>query len=400
MAIGDTIRIKREELGMTQKELADKLFVSRQTVSRWESGSRCPDLIISRKIASTLGLSMDELIPSQDESFARRDEKTEDNETVFAGFDCGGSNTRCMLVSKDGRILGRGKGGPSNYLFCGKLAARDALKESIKEAFADASLPPRELKGAFIASAAVEVFCGSSHESFFKEVTGCRNVECNSDVFPVWYAGSRFEPAVVMIAGTGSVAYLLEGKGFVKANGWGPLFGDEGSGYYIGINAIRRVSQMTDRRRALDEEFCNALLEHFNVPRETPRQLLRILNQSDYQKRAASATEVVLRLYETGNTNATELINDAAEELACSINALAERANGSFSLILSGGLLQNDTPLRRILLEKVSVINNISKIVTPKCDAVLSAAAIALRSNGYDDAAERLMRLAGGAPLC
>ena len=90
MAIGDTIRIKREELGMTQKELADKLFVSRQTVSRWESGSRCPDLIISRKIASTLGLSMDELIPSQDESFARRDEKTEDNETVFAGFDCGG----------------------------------------------------------------------------------------------------------------------------------------------------------------------------------------------------------------------------------------------------------------------------------------------------------------------
>ena len=209
MTIGDAIRIKREELGMTQKELADKLFVSRQTVSRWESGSRCPDLIISRKIASALDLSMDELVPNSDEPISRREDRVEDNETIFAGFDCGGSNTRCVLVSKDGRVLGRGSGGPSNYLFCGKLAAGEALKESIREAFADARLPQRELKGAFVASAAVEVFAGSAHEKFFREVTGCQNIECNSDVFPVWYAGSRFETAIVMIAGTGSVAYLL-----------------------------------------------------------------------------------------------------------------------------------------------------------------------------------------------
>ena len=65
MNFGQAIKEKREELGMTQKELADRLFVSRQTVCRWENGTRCPDLIMSKKIAIILGISLDELVPSE-----------------------------------------------------------------------------------------------------------------------------------------------------------------------------------------------------------------------------------------------------------------------------------------------------------------------------------------------
>ena len=66
MSLGDMIRSKREEHDMTQQELADILHVTRQTVSRWESGSRCPDLILAKKIADTFGISLDELISSSD----------------------------------------------------------------------------------------------------------------------------------------------------------------------------------------------------------------------------------------------------------------------------------------------------------------------------------------------
>ena len=66
MTWGDMIRSKREEHDMTQQELADMLHVTRQTVSRWESGSRCPDLILSKKIADTFGISLDELVSSSD----------------------------------------------------------------------------------------------------------------------------------------------------------------------------------------------------------------------------------------------------------------------------------------------------------------------------------------------
>lgn len=377
---------------MTQQELADKLFVSRQTVSRWESGSRCPDLIMSRKIATMLGISMDELIPSNDAAFFNRiDQQPRDSMKIYAGFDCGGSKTRCMLVSEAGDILGVGKSGPSNYLFCGKLAASESIKESIRKAFEDADLPMCRLEGIFVASASVEVFCGSAHEKFFEEVTGCTNVVCNSDVFPVWYAGSRFAPAVVMIAGTGTVAYLLEGEAFVKASGWGPLFGDEGSGYDIGINTARRFSRMSDGREEADEEFCCEIMRFFDI--ESPRRLLRAVNQGDHRERSASLTRVVMSLYDRSNKTAIEIVNYAAEELALSAKTVASRAKSPVSLVLSGGLLQNDTPLRRGLIERLSSFEKINQIVTPACDAVRSAAAIALLNNGKADAAERLMQI-------
>jgi len=65
MTFGEAIKEKREALGMTQQELAEKLFVSRQTVCRWENGSRCPDLIMAKKISMVLGISMDDLVPGE-----------------------------------------------------------------------------------------------------------------------------------------------------------------------------------------------------------------------------------------------------------------------------------------------------------------------------------------------
>ena len=66
MSLGEMIRAKREERDMTQQELVELLHVTRQTVSRWESGSRCPDLILSKQIADAFGISLDELVSSSD----------------------------------------------------------------------------------------------------------------------------------------------------------------------------------------------------------------------------------------------------------------------------------------------------------------------------------------------
>ena len=66
MALNDNIKKIREEKKYTQQQLADKLYVSRQTVCRWENGSRCPDLITAKKLAMELGVTLDELISDED----------------------------------------------------------------------------------------------------------------------------------------------------------------------------------------------------------------------------------------------------------------------------------------------------------------------------------------------
>lgn len=66
MALNDNIKKLREEKNLTQQQMADKLYVSRQTICRWENGSRCPDLITAKKLALELGVSMDDLVSDED----------------------------------------------------------------------------------------------------------------------------------------------------------------------------------------------------------------------------------------------------------------------------------------------------------------------------------------------
>lgn len=63
---GENIRRAREELGITQQTLADKLYVTRQAVSRWENGSRYPDLMTAKKLAAALDTTLDELLMNDD----------------------------------------------------------------------------------------------------------------------------------------------------------------------------------------------------------------------------------------------------------------------------------------------------------------------------------------------
>ena len=66
MALGENIKKLREESELTQQQLADRLYVSRQTVCRWENGSRCPDLIMAKKLAMEFGRTLDDLISDED----------------------------------------------------------------------------------------------------------------------------------------------------------------------------------------------------------------------------------------------------------------------------------------------------------------------------------------------
>lgn len=63
---GEQLRRAREEKGMTQQSLAEQLYVTRQSVSRWECGDRYPDLLTTTKIAQILEVSLDDLLSGKE----------------------------------------------------------------------------------------------------------------------------------------------------------------------------------------------------------------------------------------------------------------------------------------------------------------------------------------------
>lgn len=63
---GENLKRVREEKGITQQTLADYLYVTRQAVSRWEGGSRYPDIMTAKKISQYLEVSLDDLLSDDD----------------------------------------------------------------------------------------------------------------------------------------------------------------------------------------------------------------------------------------------------------------------------------------------------------------------------------------------
>ena len=61
-SMAEVISSRRKELGMTQKDLAEKLNITDKAVSKWERGIACPDTAAIPKLAQILGISLEELM--------------------------------------------------------------------------------------------------------------------------------------------------------------------------------------------------------------------------------------------------------------------------------------------------------------------------------------------------
>lgn len=166
---------------------------------------------------------------------------------LFLGIDGGGTKTRCV-VSDENSVLGSGSGSGCNIVRLGEACARDSLSGAIHEACVQAGVSPQQitrtcagLSGAGddgIASLAQRLLIGMLGGAI--EVIGDMEIALESA-----FGGG---PGVVLIAGTGSIAYGRNAKGeTARAGGWGRVISDEGSGHWIGLQAIQAALHIYDR---------------------------------------------------------------------------------------------------------------------------------------------------------
>ena len=318
-------------------------------------------------------------------------------ERLFAGFDGGGTKTACALCSESGELLGLGAGGPSNYLYCGRELAAASVREALDSAFAAAGMERRALAAAYVASASIRMFNGAAHEPFFRSCIEAEEVICESDVYPIWYGAVRERPAVVSIVGTGAITYVCRRDRFTRVGGWGPLLGDEGSGYDIGLRALRLAARVSDGREPADESFLGAVLGRFGAG--DTRGLVMELRSGDTRSRVAGTARLVVELAERGCAAAKGLLYDAAGEIALAAAAACERdgAEEPLPIILSGGLVGQDGALFELIGRRLpEFTKKISAVRAASPAPVISAAALALRGRGLNEAAERLLSRAGG----
>jgi N-acetylglucosamine kinase-like BadF-type ATPase len=261
------------------------------------------------------------------------------------GVDGGGTKTLALLGDLDGNELARGVSGPSNYNAVGFDAACSALESAIhlarKEYPGNISTLCLGLAGAGRTND-IEKF----HHWAFDKFPGTA-VRVLSDAEILLMAGAPSGPALVLICGTGSIVYgrTITGE-LIRAGGWGYVLGDEGSGYAIGIAALRAVMQSYDGRgpKTLLSEL---LLERYGL--HTPPELVGAIYGSESPRsEAATLSNLVEQAAKQGDSVAIAILEDSSQELARVVAAVYPKLGiSSVPLVITGGTILHGTHLKQ-----------------------------------------------------
>ena len=244
---------------------------------------------------------------------------------VILAIDGGGTYTRCVAIDRDGRILGRGEGGPSNHLLIDQGDARRALSSAMDGALTNARLAPSAVRCVAAGLAGVD-YDGAGAEvgrSLIGDVETAV-VAMEGDVVIAHLAALTGRPGVVALAGTGSNLLGIGPDGTrMKVGGWGPLYGNEGSAHEIARQALAAAARAYDGLAPFTS-LIGAIVQRFGL-RDFRDTLVAIYGAGLDVSDVAALAPLVQEVAEGGDRAAREILVRAGTDLARSAAAVIER---------------------------------------------------------------------------
>jgi N-acetylglucosamine kinase-like BadF-type ATPase len=266
------------------------------------------------------------------------------------GIDAGGTKTVCLLADERGLIVSEGRGPGANLHASGELEVEKVLHEVMESAIGDRMIGegvdarPLEPAAICLGVAGVDRFDEErTVRAIMRRLGHKSRVLVVNDALIALVAGACDAPGVVIIAGTGSIAYGRNARDeAARAGGWGHMIGDEGSGYWIGREALAAVMRAGDGRGPVTQ-LTDDVLAHFDV--KGVSRLPRIVYDRESPRTAVAALgPIVNRAAAEGDAVATRILERAAEELvlaARSVVTQLEMRGDAFTFYLAGGVFRS-----------------------------------------------------------
>ncbi len=308
-----------------------------------------------------------------------------DHARYLLGIDGGATKTLAAVLDLERMTLHVGRAGPSNEDAVGAKAAVKALLDAAGEALGGAGIDERDL------AAAVAAVAGTDTASITRNVHAERGEAwiVVNDVVGAWATATGGGPGVAAIAGTGSNVFGVGAGGRSwRTGGWGHLLGDEGSGYWLGVESIRAALRDRDASgpptglgvAACDFFGCDTVEAVASLVYSKP------LTKGEI---AAFAIDTVL-LAENGDEVARELLERGARELGGQVAAVIEQAGleGAFPIGLIGSAYKAGEvfmgPLRRRIAEAAPDAEILQVEMAPVGGSLLLAAKACGRQERLD----------------
>jgi N-acetylglucosamine kinase-like BadF-type ATPase len=256
------------------------------------------------------------------------------------GIDAGGTKTVCQLADEAGTIVSEARGPGANLQAVGELEVEKVLHDVMEEALGDTEVVPAAIclgiAGVDRADDATIV------RGIMRRIGYKARVVVVNDALVALEAGAPRAAGVVIVSGTGSIAYGRNAAGeAARAGGWGYVLGDEGSGYWIGRASLRAVLRESDQRGP-KTALTPLLLRHFGVTQA--QNLIHEVYHSNLKPTAiGSLAQCVQAAFGQGDRVAIGILRAAADELESFGLSVARRLGligEPFVFVLSGGIFR------------------------------------------------------------
>ncbi|QGN35655.1 N-acetylglucosamine kinase [Microlunatus sp. Gsoil 973] len=321
---------------------------------------------------------------------------------MFLGVDGGGTKTALCLISGDGELLARQQTGASYFAGppgAGPQHVRRVLTDAVPSLCESAGVTTAMIGFAFFGIPAYGEL--SADQPLLDEapraVLGHDRYRVDNDVVCGWAGSLALTDGVNVVAGTGSIAYGRNGDRGVRVGGWGELFGDEGSGYWIGLRGLQVFSQLSDGRLPWSP-FGDLVRERLALTADF--DLLDVVQHrwGNDRGKIAALSRLVAEAEQAGDAQAAAIIREAADQLVRHVTAVRGRVgfDDGFAVPVSysGGVF-NAPAVLTAFTERLADGPYAYELRTPRFDPAIGAALFAASLGGSPLSDSALDHLAG-----
>lgn len=260
------------------------------------------------------------------------------NDTYFVGVDGGGSKSRLRIENAKGELLAETMAGPGSIRLSVEKSW-DAINSAFNKALKIANLDVEKHRfHAGMGLAGCEI--PEAYHQFVNTPHPFLTLELQSDAHAACLGAHQGQDGAIIIIGTGTIGYAIHGKQIIRVGGWGFPQGDEGSGAWLGLEAVRLTLHWLDNRieatpllKSIFDEFGN----HVN-------QFISWTNHAKSTDFARFAPLVIQQSH-LQDPIAIKLVKDAARNIEELAQAMTKK-NGNIPLpiCLFGGLAPHIEP--------------------------------------------------------
>jgi N-acetylglucosamine kinase-like BadF-type ATPase len=312
---------------------------------------------------------------------------------LVMGIDGGGSTIRVAIVRDDLAVVGESIGATVNPSVIGHASSAERIRETMRTALANAGVSPEQIAavGIGIAGAAAEHSATWLREVASPVLPSAQIVPSND--LEIALVGARGERrGILILAGTGSAAYGVNDAGeSLLVGGWGYLLGDEGSGYWIGMEALREIARHEDS--GVHTQLRDVVLSTLNIT--DPRQLVQWLYQSETNRirEIAALAPLVMEIAAVDHSARLIISNAAAHLATMGLNVSVRLQIAKDTFAFAGGLLESPTLLRKELVIAIGMSSAPYSFAPPVIDVEVSSPPLPLYPPVIGAALLALMRL-------